>query len=730
MKMKTKIRARMINKRKRWRARWWILAVGMVVAMSGIPTSGSFALVDGGGGDGRVAAAASTCSDVNFVFARGSGEPLGGASATEWQASIEEVMKGQKNLRYDFYELGSRSQQGFRYPAVEINLETATQAYFSAGEAYAFGNSVVEGAAELRSYLRSVARACPQTKFVLGGYSQGAMVVSRTLPEIEPDKIIYAATFGDPKLYLPEGEGMMPPACRGQNLSNYRVDVPDCYVYEGILGSYRPYQPVGYRDKLGVWCNNHDVICSARMSIADHTAYVAEQKYRAAAEVIAQKIQETWPNIEIFQPLGTSGPLHDVVFLFDSTGSMKPMIERYQAQAQKLAQNVIEAGGRVALYEYRDLDDPFVARQLCDFNCDLDSLSEKIDQIQPAGGGDTRESALSAAMTAMNELEWRFGANKSIVILSDAPYLNPDRDGTTLKEVEKRSLEIDPVNIYTITTSGQRHFFRSLAEATDGAVFDIDTELELSSDWIFQRPNVRLPREEYSGQAGDEFYFDAAASEMTRKAELSFDWDLDGDGEYEYKNTGAQMTQRYARSGEFYIRVRARDEVGRTSTMSAKVEVGLAEEHRSTISDVKIAAEAENYEVSFKTAAEKIFVSLDEASLGFIARQEGEQQIRLSGVKAGTELTLIPYDQAGWRGQATRIRLDGENSMMLPTQQPSQIPEESNPIQSEEPTKQPAEPAKRPTEAPESHTETTPASATKKRWPKVPNAGTVKSSAN
>ena len=83
--------------------------------------------------------------------------------------------------------------------------------------------------------------SCPGTKYVVGGYSQGAMVVSKALGSLNADRIIYAATFGDPKIYLPEGKGILPAACRGENLSDYRMYVPDCQAYKGLLGAYVPY---------------------------------------------------------------------------------------------------------------------------------------------------------------------------------------------------------------------------------------------------------------------------------------------------------------------------------------------------------------------------------------------------------------------------------------------------------------------------------------------------------
>ena len=51
---------------------------------------------------------------------------------------------------------------------------------------------------------------------------QGAQVIGQALPNISSgvkNKIVFNMLFSDPKLYLPEGEGIFPPACRNEKLS-------------------------------------------------------------------------------------------------------------------------------------------------------------------------------------------------------------------------------------------------------------------------------------------------------------------------------------------------------------------------------------------------------------------------------------------------------------------------------------------------------------------------------
>jgi hypothetical protein len=169
---------------------------------------------------------------------------------------------------------------------------------------------------------------------------------------------------------------------------------------------------------------------------------------------------------------------------------MGPLIAQYKSEAVAVAKRTLKKGGKVALYTYGDLDEVNPV-QLCNFEtCNSDNIEAYIKALTVSGGGDTPESLLSASYTLMRELKWDMGANKSLVVLTDANYHNPDRDGITLDDVVSLSKSIDPVNIYILTEEQYADSYSELAERTDGAVYtsniasafdDIETEI-LSRD--------------------------------------------------------------------------------------------------------------------------------------------------------------------------------------------------------------------------------------------------------
>lgn len=197
-----------------------------------------------------------TCFDVMYVFARGSGGELG--SSPEFF-----------DLLYTAYTM--QSIYGIRtravdldYPAVAIDTpRKIIESYVSAGKAYSFGNSVKIGVSNLRLYYRAARAKCPNMKFAFVGYSQGAAVLADAAKYFDRDAVLFIMMLGDPNTYLPEGEGLFPPACFGKKKSSWRTYVPNCRTSSGVFGQRRPYEEPKLAGKYSLWCNRNDYICGS-----------------------------------------------------------------------------------------------------------------------------------------------------------------------------------------------------------------------------------------------------------------------------------------------------------------------------------------------------------------------------------------------------------------------------------------------------------------------------------
>ncbi|CAJ1508142.1 cutinase family protein [[Mycobacterium] burgundiense] len=186
-------------------------------------------------------AAAADCPDIQVVFARGTTEAVG--IGRVGQAFVD-ALRGQ---------VGGRSVDTYAvsYPASYDFLAAAG------------------GANDASRHIQWMMGACPQTRLVLGGYSQGAAVIdviaavpvpgigfNAPLPPNAPEHVAAIAVFGNPTAKL------------GLPLTSSPVWGP----------------------KAIDLCNGGDPICSDGRSVAAHSDYVASGQAAQAAAFVASRL--------------------------------------------------------------------------------------------------------------------------------------------------------------------------------------------------------------------------------------------------------------------------------------------------------------------------------------------------------------------------------------------------------------------------------------------------------
>lgn len=537
-----------------------------------------------------------TCYDVEAIWARGSGQ---GLNASEYTRFNDELMRRVKSpTLLKVVQLGAGNGTGFSYPAVPVggdHLINTGGAKLSGGEAFAYGDSVDAGANEASVYITQRLSACPNTKFILGGYSQGAQVIGETyndrLNDSKRSAVVFNMLFGDPKLHLPEGEGFNPPACRGQELSPWRRHVPNCDTDNGSLGARKPYLPSAWEDDTGLWCNNDDFVCGSSKfawKVDGHMTYgneegaiyagVQEAVSRLEAVLTAEKRNTSGLDTSIHLLKGGTKGL-DVLFVIDSTGSMEPFIDQAKTTASALSRFVSAVNGRVALVEYRDEGDEFTARVLSNLSDDTAGFYNALGNITVDGGGDSPEALLHALKTGMNGVDWRPGATKAAIVLTDASYHDPDYvDGSTLDEIKALSLSIDPVNVYPVVPDYLVDEYASLAEATVGQVVPIGDDaaeaLNEALTRIESRPIAQLALGSYRAEPGQTIHFDGSSSYSVGSTISTWDWDFDGDGSFEILGGSPQADHTYPEPFSGVAQLRITDANGLVASMSVPVEIG------------------------------------------------------------------------------------------------------------------------------------------------------------
>ncbi|KAE8913689.1 hypothetical protein PF005_g4853 [Phytophthora fragariae] len=182
------------------------------------------------------------CSDVHVVFARGSGEMAGlGLCGEPLVSGITSKLSGMSVSSYAVSYLASADQT-------------------SAGP----------GATDMTNHVVSVAKECPKTVFVLGGYSQGASVTDiaigikttlgsgDTIPENLAPRIKAVVTFGNPLKLM------------GQTI-------------ESASSTYGP--------KAIEFCSQGDPVCGNGFNTMAHMTYTTDGSVATAAEKAAALVK-------------------------------------------------------------------------------------------------------------------------------------------------------------------------------------------------------------------------------------------------------------------------------------------------------------------------------------------------------------------------------------------------------------------------------------------------------
>ena len=155
-----------------------IRRLGLAVLVAGMALAG---LATG------TAAAAPACADFHWIGAAGSGQ-RDGAGLTANGGMGDVVYQSYQQLRADLLANGRTiTAEAVQYPAAPVPLEGGLGGWLD------FMDSVDDGTDATAEQFEAFTEQCPDTKVVLAGYSQGAMVIHRNLYDLADDPHVAAA---------------------------------------------------------------------------------------------------------------------------------------------------------------------------------------------------------------------------------------------------------------------------------------------------------------------------------------------------------------------------------------------------------------------------------------------------------------------------------------------------------------------------------------------------------
>ena len=544
-------------------------------------------------------------------------DPATGASSIDGDRALDETdVPTDTPFMYDLvqkihHRVGGQLKLSWtpvRYPAVPVAKGLDVPLWLFSQ----YPNSVTSGIRELDRVLERQWENCgTRTRYVLAGYSQGADVVNSYLR----GKIVTYPTalgLGQETDYVgpsPEVAGQIAavslvadPNHDPRDPESYSDVDPALSQLGGLTGWRRgvPRQLAGVTDSL---CIAGDPVCGQGTTVRPereqgdliHTGgYTDSDAYPVQCEVEDERLPDESaiacladrvvsrlglrnlvldPLSEATSAPGATG--RDVAFFIDTTGSMSDDIAAARRFAAREASRIVAIDGRVALVEYRDREDDPPVQIVTPFTSDIGDFEAGLGELFADGGGDTPEALLHALMTGFDQLDWQYGATKAAVVLTDAGFHEPDLvGGETLAEVEDRSLQIDPVNIFPVVDDPSA--YAEMAIGTSGEVIDKgsgDTEAALSRalDDIAARPVAVLSNGTFTAAAGRAVHFDASDSTPVTGAITQYQWDFDGDGLGDRSTSVPTVTHLYPDGWSGQMQVLVVDDLGRSANASASV---------------------------------------------------------------------------------------------------------------------------------------------------------------
>ncbi len=211
-------------------------------------------------GPAPVAAADTSCPDIQVVFARGTFEAPGvGATGQAFVDALNARLAGQDTI----------GVYGVNYPA-SLDFQQAA-----------------DGIADASNEIESISTNCPNTKIVLGGYSQGAAVAGYTTTETVPANFV-----------LPTGiNGPMPPAVANHVAAVVLFGTPADWVL-GLADHDAPPLRIGalYQPKTLELCAPGDPVCSpGGLDRSAHSAYKSNGMADQAADFVVHALGTSAP---------------------------------------------------------------------------------------------------------------------------------------------------------------------------------------------------------------------------------------------------------------------------------------------------------------------------------------------------------------------------------------------------------------------------------------------------
>jgi len=170
----------------------------------------------------------------------------------------------------------------------------------------------------------------------------------------------------------------------------------------------------------------------------------------------------------------------NVVFAFDSTGSMDLVIKQTQEQIDYLMEIIFDLvpKARIGLVTYRDRGEAYITKSLPLTN-NRRRIREWLYKIRANGGGDAPEAVDKALKVAFNKMPWQRRAKRIVLLFGDAEP-HPHTFSAVLRSVKQFRDKGGTVSTIVTDVGGPATApFEEIAEAGGGENYPIGSSKEI-----------------------------------------------------------------------------------------------------------------------------------------------------------------------------------------------------------------------------------------------------------
>ena len=251
-----------------------------------------------------------------------------------------------------------------------------------------------------------------------------------------------------------------------------------------------------HQDCIHAWISSGHKTCPTCRSIWETTVDIEEEPALITGRVLAETVTTTDATVDLTTdavadagndatvdasetiptPLQEMKP--DILFTFDTTGSMYPCISDVKRYISDISQKLFSEipNLRIAVMahgDYCDKNSSYLTKHI-DFTNNVEDIKNFVVNVQGTNGGDYPE-AYEYVLRESRSLSWRMDANvKSLVMIGDAPPHEKNENPEKIDWFEEAErLRDRNVQIFSIQclNNGNRdsfHFYSQIAAVTNG----------------------------------------------------------------------------------------------------------------------------------------------------------------------------------------------------------------------------------------------------------------------